>query len=217
VPRPAAPVVAAALGLVALAASIGVIGARHDTHPLGTNGVRALLFAADVPPGRTVCQSGETVPEKAAGVWLRAGTYGAPTPRLSVSIDAPGAPPMRGRLAPGWREGDIVVPVPAASAERTDARLCVTNGGPGKLALAGEALGPVLNARVGKTAQAGRVRAEYRPATAESWWALVPDLIRRVDVVREAPPGIAALPLFGLLAVLIAGGAVALVLRVGRE
>ena len=118
--------IAAAVGLVALVGAILVLGSRAEPHRLATNGVRPLIFVADIPPGQEVCQKGETVPERTAGVWLRVGAYGKATPQLTVSFNGRPA----GSLPAGWREGDVVVPVRRVDAERTNVKLCLATAGP---------------------------------------------------------------------------------------
>ena len=204
--------IAAAVGLLALVVAIAVVGAQKGRRPLGTNGIRPLAFVAEVGPHETLCQAKETVPKGTGGVWMRIGTYGAPTPRLTVAVEG-----KKGSLAPGWAEGDVVIPVARVPAERTGARLCLTNGGDAKLAIAGEYWPPELNATIGAAKQPGRIRIEWDPPTERSWWATVPAVAERMNIVRNALPGIAALPIYVLLAALVAGGAVALVLREARE
>ena len=78
------------------------------------------------------------VPAGTGGVGLRVGTFGRPGPALDA--DDPRAPAPRRCAAgspPGWRQGDVVVPVPELGAERRDAEVCVRHDGAGELALAG--------------------------------------------------------------------------------
>jgi hypothetical protein len=196
-----------------LLVAFGIAGAQRAVRPLGSNEVRPFIFAAVVPGGGTVCQPSETVPKGTGGIWLRAGTYGAPTPRLTLSFTAPGVPALRTTLAPGWREGDVIVPIAKVQRELSGARMCVSNAGPSRLALAGEPINATLDATVSGRPATGRVRVQYEPPHASSWWGMVPRLATSVGRVRAAFPGAATLPLAILLGLVAAAGAVALVLR----
>jgi hypothetical protein len=205
--------VAAALGFVVLVAAVGVAGARSERHLTGTNLMRPFLWSVEIPAGQTACQGQENVPDGTGGIRLRGGTFDRPGPRVEVSV----AGAARGVLAAGWRQGDVAIDVPEIHGDRLDSRVCVTNRGPGRLALVGENSPPDRAARIGDAPQPGRARIEYLRPHAESWWGLSGELAARVATVRAAAPGSATLYLWGLLILAVAVGALALVAREGRE
>ena len=60
----------------------------------------------------THCETSQLIPADTAGLNLLVGTYGRPTPRIDVTVTAPGQGVVtRGVLPAGRREGRVVVPV----------------------------------------------------------------------------------------------------------
>jgi hypothetical protein len=211
--RVSAAAAAALLGFAALAVAVGVAGARSTQHLTGTNLIRPFDWIVEVPVGRTACQADENVPDGTGAVRLRANTIGRPGPRVEVKVVGAG----RGEIPAGWRQGDVVVPIPEIHGDRLRTRVCVTNHGPSRLVLIGESFGPARAARVGREPQPGRARFEYLQPEAKSWWALAPELARRVATVRDAVPGSAALYVWALLGLAVTVGSLLLVVREGRE
>jgi hypothetical protein len=214
--RGRAATVAAVVSLLLLALGVVVAASQRERHQLGSNFVRPVAFVADAKAGKRVCQAGMLVPAGTGGIGLRIGTFGRPGPAVRLSLSAPGASTVRGTLAAGWSQGDIVVPIPELGAERRDARICLEHDGPGVIAIAG---GPGLGrgARVGRRAAIGMIRLEYVERNARPWWPVVPKMDDRLAAVRDALPGSASLPLYVLLALGVIGGSVALVLREGSR
>ena len=133
-----------------------------------------------------------------------------------MTVTSRGAAPVRGTLARGWSEGDVVVPIPELPATRRDARICFEHRGAGRLAYAGgRSIGEGV--RVGDRRGAGLVRLEYLEPEARSWWPVIGRIGVRVAAVRDALPGKATLPLFALFMLGVIGGSMALVLREGRR
>jgi hypothetical protein len=207
----------AVLGLLGLVVAVGIVGSGSRVHLQGTNDLRPFGFDVTIPAGKTACQPYENVPSGTGGVRVRAGTFGKPGPRVALSLEPAGSSPVRGGLAPGWREGDVTIPVTEVQGDRLGVRVCLTNHGPGQIALAGEPFAANFAARVGAQPEPGRARLEYMRPHADSWWGLLGTLADRVGTVRGALPGAATLYLWALLGLGVAGGAVALVLREGRE
>jgi hypothetical protein len=208
--------VAAVASLLLIAAGCIAAAAQKERHQLGTNWVRPVEFVVDQPPGQQLCQAGMRLPAGTGGIGLRIGTYHRVGPDLELTIRAAGADPVRGRLPSGWREGDIVVPVPVLGAERRDARVCLEHRGGGRLAIAG---GPGVGvpARLGGDDVAGMIRLEYVEPVAKTWFPVVPKLFDRLAVARDALPAQASLALFALLAAVVLGGALLLVVREGSR
>lgn len=203
------------MALLLLAAGVLAVGGRQQRHMIGSNLVRPITFIAVVPGGKQVCQSA-TVPKGTGGVGLRIGTYDRPGPALRLTIDGRGEHAVRGALLPGWRQGDVVVPVSRTGLARREARLCFRNAGRSRLAFAG---GPGVGAgaRVGRRNTGGQIRIEYVEPDPRSWWSVAPAMARRLAVVRDAFPGPASLWLFALLTLGVTGGALALALRESRR
>ena len=98
---------------------------------------------------------------------------------------------------------------------RRDARVCVEHEGPGRVSVAG---GPGIgdHADVNGLEQRTMVRLEYVEPEPRSWFPVVPEMVDRLAVARDALPGPAALPLFGLIALAVLGGSLLLVVREAR-
>ena len=198
------------LGVLALLIAIGVVLAQSAPRRSGTNGIPSETFAAVVRAGETVCQSSELVPADTAALRLTIGTYGRPGPALSlVAATSAGGPITQGGLTPGWRQGVISIPVRLVARTIPNARVCLHNAGPGKLAIGGAApYAPALELiHAGRTTTAAAgLRVDYIRPGKESWFSLLPTLWYRMtlakgDVVRHwAPWG-------ALVLVLIAAGA----------
>jgi hypothetical protein len=208
--------VAAVTSLLLIAGGCIAVASQRERHQLGTNWVRPVQAVADLPADERLCQDGMRVPEGTSGVGLRIGTSGRPGPELTLTIRSEGQRDVRGVLPAGWREGDIVVPIPELGAERREARVCIEHDGAGRLAIAG---GPGIGAlaQFGRREIDGMVRLEYVEVEPASWFGVVPDVVDRLAVARDALPGPASLPLFALLALGVIGGSLVLVLREGRR
>jgi 4-amino-4-deoxy-L-arabinose transferase-like glycosyltransferase len=197
-----APALVVALGLVAIAVAVALVGLRSERHLQGTNHVRAIAAIAPLAPGQTVCQRGEVVPAGTGGIRLRATGDGSP---LTVSVGG-----ARG-TARGWSSGSVDVDLPETTTRRVTT-VCIENRGAGALTIAG---GPPAPSPAGADAAepasidgarlGGRARIDYLRPHAESWWALAPTLAERIAGARDAVPGEAS----GYLAVLLAVAAVA--------
>lgn len=214
--RARAASVAAVASLLLIAGVCIAVASQRERHQLGTNWVRPVAFVADLQAGERLCQPGMTVPTGTGAVGLRIGTYGRPSPDLELTIRAPGQAPVRAALPAGWRQGDVIVPVPPLGADRRNAQVCLEHDGGGRLAIAG---GPGTGeaAMLDGRAVAGMIRLEYVEPEARTWFAVVSDLPDRIAVARDAIPGPAAVPLFALLALAVLGGSLLLVVREGRR
>ncbi|MDA0164727.1 DUF2142 domain-containing protein [Solirubrobacter ginsenosidimutans] len=197
-----APKLVIVVGLAVIGVAVVLAGLRSERHLQGTNHLRTLVQAVPIAPGQTACQAGETVPAGTGGVRVQAL---AESPAFSVSVD--GA--LRGSHAAGWAQGDVVVDLPETTATRRNVTVCVTNAGPGALALGGEAFAAPDAAQIDGTPQIGRARLDYVQARAESWWQLAPDVAKRIAGARAGLPGGGTPYVWVLLAL----GAIALATR----
>lgn len=156
----------AALGVLGIVLGLVAVLGREGRLTLGTNRVSEPQFVRVLGPGRTFCQAGEVVPSGAGIVQFRIGTYGPPGPPLTVRFVRRGRVVTAGNLRAGWPQGDIGVPIrPLRQAVQAD-RMCVRNGGGGRLAFAGER---------------DVVRTDYLAARAGSWLARFGVLRDRFD------------------------------------
>jgi hypothetical protein len=214
--RARAASVAAVASLLLIAGGVIAVALQTERHQLGSNWVRPVARVADAVPGARVCQPGMAVPAGTGAVGLRVFASDGPGPELRLAIRSAGQPEVRGVLPAGWRDGDIVVPVPELGTARRDARVCLEHDGDGRIAIAGgPGIGPP--ASVGGRDVNGMIRLEYTEAEARTWFPVVPEVVDRLAVARDALPGPASLPLFALLALGVLGGSVMLVLREGRR
>jgi hypothetical protein len=211
----AAPIAAVA-SLILIAVGCLAVMAQRERHALGSNWVRPVTFETELAPGERLCQPGAQLPAGTGGVGLRLRTFERPGPGLRLTIRAPGEAAVRGGLARGWRQGDVVVPIPELGAERRDARICLEQDGPGRLAIAGGS-GVGDDARRDGKSIDGLIRLEYVEPEPETWFAVIPDIPDRIADARDALPAEASLPLFALLAVGVLGGALLLVVREGSR
>lgn len=206
---------AAAGGLLVVVAALAIVVTHGSRHALASNFVPPQGSVAELPAGGRVCQPGEHVPAGTGAIRARIGTYGAPGPRVELSIARPGGRAVaRGELAAGWSEGDVAIPFERVGV--TDGEVCLRNAGPGRIAVVGgRTQGEV--ALVDGQAASGGITLAYLEPEARSWWAFAPELSERVDRLRDAPPAALTLPLYVVLAVGVLAGAVALVLREARR
>ena len=203
------------VGLALLVIGIAPALDRPKQRVIRANLQPPVAFSVIVPPRRRACQR-ELVPDGTGAIWLRAGTYGAPGPPLRVVISGSATSSITGRLRRGWLEGDVTVPIPEVRGDRREARLCVTNNGSRRLALAGTNVAAASSARVGGRRSGGRMSLVYLEPSQTTVIATAPELVRRVSVVRDALPGSATLPLAVLLALGVVGGAGMLLAREAR-
>jgi hypothetical protein len=203
----------ALVGILAIVAAIAVAGSRPERRQLASNLVPENEFPAVVPAGARACQAEPAVPGGTGTLQLLVGTYGAPGPPLEVTVTRAGRAITAGRVAAGWREGHVLVPVRPVDGDRLDVRVCVRNGGRGRIALGGKLSAPGVAARVAGAPAPGQFRIAYETAGPESWWTYARTLPARVASVRDAVPGRATFAVWILLLVAVAGGAVALIAR----
>jgi hypothetical protein len=172
------------VGLLALTTAFVVGGTREERRLEGSNGIGPSQFVVNLKPRQVVCQRAARLPAGIGSVGLTIGTYGKAGPLLRISVKtAAGGPALpAGRLAPGWIEGPIDLPLGGNTRRRlSDARICIANRGGVRIAIAGTDVADA-GARVGGRATHSRLSLNYRRARPESPWDLAPRITRRMTV-----------------------------------
>ncbi len=143
----------------------------------GTNDIPAAAIVANVPAGQKLCQPGVVIPPDGAAIQLEIFTFDKPMPTVHVTVaDAKGAIVDRGTVEPGGPQGLTLIrlnkPRPVSG------RLCLTATRP--IALAGQGVpgGPTSQTLNG-TPQAAAIAVMVMRPGKESWWQLLPTVIRR--------------------------------------
>jgi len=168
--------VALAVGLAVLLVGLGVALLTSKPRLAGTNNVRHPVFAAVVPPGAAVCQSGEGIPADADRVKVLVGTYGSRLPPVTLTALGKGGR-LVARYPGGGPEGFMTIPVRRTKRAVEGLTICLQNEGARRIAIAGEAIPPP--ATIGKRPADGRFRlAWYRPGR-ENWLQLTGTVLHR--------------------------------------
>jgi hypothetical protein len=168
-------------GLLAIAVAFAVLLTHSEPRRSGTDYTPNANFAAVLKPGQETCQARELLPVDTAAVRMTLGTYGAPGPRVSVSLTGPhGEELTSGSLAPGWRQGVVEIPVAHVHAARAEATACLRDDGPARVAVAGDSGDSFHTMQVaGRTIQNAQVLYEYMRPGSESWLQLLPTAVYR--------------------------------------
>jgi hypothetical protein len=168
-------------GLLAIAVAFAVLLTHAEPRRSGTDYTPNANFAAKLNPGQQTCQAHELLPADTAAVRMTLGTYGAPGPRVSVSVTGPhGAALTAGGLAPGWRQGVVEIPVTRVHVASAEATACLRDDGPARVAVAGDSGDSFHTMQVaGKTIQNAQVLYEYMRPGSESWLQLLPTAVYR--------------------------------------
>lgn len=180
----AAAIATLAVGALLLAGGLAVTLSRADVRTAGTDDVTVSGIVATLHGGDRVCQDGERVPAGAAAIALSADHAGGPAPALTVELlDAA----TRARIAAGttavaWGLSTASVPLHPPVVRERAVRVCVALGArsSGTARLLGAPAQGAQSATVRGTPLGGRLRVEYRRASAESWWAFAPTVVDRI-------------------------------------
>src|SRR5687767_10527280 len=115
-----------AAGLALVAGLVLVLLLQPDQRRAGSNYVPEYGPVAELRGSATHCERGQLVPEDTGALNLLVGTYGRPTPRIDVSVTAPGRDVVtRGVLPAGRQEGRVVVPVERVQQTVNGADVCI--------------------------------------------------------------------------------------------
>jgi hypothetical protein len=200
---------ALAVGLAALALSLGLVLSRSPQVLAGTNGVSDKLVATNLYSGEQLaCQRRQTLPRGTDAIRVSLLANAGPT--VAIRVLAGSRVLSEGERAAGWGTTEsVTVPVRRVRQTIADASVCVELGA---------ALGPVqVNGVLSPSAtgrQTATPRLEYLRPGPSSWFSLIPSIARHMGIGR-APTG--AWIAYLAIAVMIAAAAITtgLVLRPG--
>ncbi len=182
----------------------------------GSNHTSTPVFAATVPGGGELCQSGPRLAADASRAQLLIGTYGRPVPALGLRfLDSSGTQVAAGRLRAGAAgEGLVTIPLDHTRRAPSATTFCLRVGGGSSVVLGGEA-GPVNtdSELVDGKPQGGRVGLLYLRSGSESWWQLLPVLDERIGLGKSPWFGDWTLPVLALLLLGVWVGTLRLLLR----
>jgi hypothetical protein len=176
-----------AVGLLAIVVAFAVLLLHREPRRSGSDMTPNGTFAAVLNAAEQTCQGQELLPADTAALRMTIGTYGKPGSRLSVSVTGPhGEPLTAGVLLAGWHEGVVRIPVAHVSTATADARVCLRDDGPSRVALAGDLGDTGYQMQVaGKTVEGGRLLYEYMRPGSESWLQLLPTLVYRFSLGKS--------------------------------
>src|SRR5215210_7019336 len=182
-------------GLALLAGLVLVLLLGQAQRRAGSNYVPEYGPVTELRGAAQHCEEGELVPGDSGALNLAIGTYGRPTPDLTVTVSAPERGVVsRGRLSAGHPEGRVVIPIDTVDETLSGARVCVRTGPGGRTVLYG---------------RGDKVRLAWlRPGT-ESRLALLPTIAHRFGLAKLNPFG----PWVLLVVALVMGVAWFLALR----
>jgi hypothetical protein len=174
-------------GLLAIVVAFTVLLSHSEPRRSGSDLTPNANFAAMLSAGQQTCQDQELLPADTAALRMTIGTYGKPGPRLSVSLTGPhGEPLTTGGLAAGWRQGVVEIPVAHVSAATAEARVCLRDDGPSRVALAGDSGDQFHEMQVaGKKVENARLLYEYMRPGSESWLQLLPTAVYRFSLGKS--------------------------------
>jgi hypothetical protein len=170
-----------ASGLLVLVVAFAVLLTHAEPRRSGTDYTPNANFAAVLKPRQETCQAHELLPADTAAVRMTIGTYGAPGPRVSVSLTGGHSEALTaGGLAAGWRQGVVEIPVAHVYRASAEATACLRDDGPSRVAVAGDSGDSFHTMQVaGRTIQNAQVLYEYMRPGSESWLQLLPTAVYR--------------------------------------
>ncbi len=184
----------AAIGVLVIVAFLTALLLQRGWRRSGTDMTPNREFVAFLSGGQQACQDGEVLPGDTAALQMTIGTSGEPGPPLRATITArDGATLASGRLAAGWRQGAVRIPVTHASATTAtteDVRVCLRDDDPlqgGRaIELAGETPDLGYETEVaGQMRENLRLRVDYLRPGRESWLQLLPTIANRFSLGKS--------------------------------
>jgi hypothetical protein len=206
---------AVAVVLLALFAALAATLARSETRDAGHNSIRPISAVAQLERGDSVCQQSEIVPADTSAIEVVVGTMGAPGPplRADVTLES-GGRLGPGRVAGGYGDGKIAIPIPRLPYTAPGSKVCFTNEGRMTVQLIGVETpsgGTVLNGEP----KAALLTLAYRRAGEESMFALLPTIAHRLGIAKTTLAG--SWTMWALAGIVLLASALALALVLGRD
>ena len=206
---------AVAVVLLALLAALAATLARSETRYAGFNSIRPVQSVAQLERGDSVCQQSELMPADTSAVEVVVGTMGAAGPPLRVDVTLEsGERHGRGRVAGGYGDGRLAIPIPTLPYTAPGTKVCVTNEGRMAVQLIGVET-PSGGTELNGKPQAALLTLAYRRAGEESTFALLPTIAHRFGVAKTTLAG--SWTMWALAGIFLLTSALALALVLGRD
>jgi hypothetical protein len=182
----------AAVGVLVIVAFFAVLLTQRGERTSGTNLTPDRELVALLGGGQQVCQEQELLPGDTAALRLGIDVSGAGPPLSATVTGRDGATLTSGRLAAGWRGGEVRIPVSHVSRTAADARVCVRDDDPARggraIDLGGQAYSLGQTAEVaGKLEENVHIRIDYLRPGRESWLRLAPTIVSRFSLGKADP------------------------------
>ena len=162
-------------GLALLAGLVVVLLLGQAPRRAGSNYVPEYGPVTQLRGGAQHCQEEELVPGDSGALDLAVGTYGRPTPEITVTVTDPERGLVsRGRLPAGRHEGRVAIPIDRIDRTMPGQRLCIRTGAGGRTLLYG---------------RGGRVRLAWLRPGSESRLAMLPTIAHRFGLAKLNPFG----------------------------
>ena len=174
-----------AAGLALVAGLVLVLLLLPGERRSGSNYVPEFGPVATLRGAASHCEHGQLIPADTGALKLLVGTFGKPTPRIDVTVTAPGQGTLtRGSLPAGRNEGHVIVPVERVDSAVNGADVCIATGPGGRTVLYGEA---------------SSVRIAWLRPGSESRLSLLPTIAHRLGLAKLNPLGSWLLPFLVLV------------------
>jgi hypothetical protein len=175
------------LGLAAIVAIFAVVLVQKDQRRSGSDLTPNGAFVAPLAAGQRTCQDDELLPADTSALRATIGSYGRPGPPVQLTVTGPdGRVLTAGGLRAGWRQGIVQIPIAHVSTATDGARVCLRDGGPGPIAVAGAVPDPGFHMQVGSKTVEGRLRYDYMRPGRESWLELIPTIVHRSTIAKSS-------------------------------
>jgi hypothetical protein len=209
--------VAVALALALVLAGLVIVLSQRSQRLAGSNS-QVVVSAYDLPvrAGHQLCQYNETLPAGAAALRLFVGTLGHPGSPLEITVTGTHGALSRGRVAGGYRNGPLHVPITRVARDGGEGRLCIRNRGRATMRFAGNLTPPFGGANTANARLGDVIRVDFLRPGRESWWDISPQIARRFGLVKTSFFGSWTLWFVLGLVVLSSTAAITLVLRQRR-
>jgi 4-amino-4-deoxy-L-arabinose transferase-like glycosyltransferase len=207
--------IAIGVGLTVLAIAIAAVLSQSPLVVIGSNAVPASKRVIYEAGGKSFCQPGGTLPPRTSAVRISAIAKIGPT--VSVQMLSGTHVVAQGRRAAGWGDAETVtIPLTPVSHAVPNARLCVKLGPFGEgIALFGASTEMAVGN--GRVETRKEFRIEYLRTGRQSWWSLIPGVVRRMGF-GHAPASAWAVFLLAAMMVAVAVLALRLLIRAtGRK